>query len=72
MTKKVIIYSLRTAHSVEDIPQTMTVGDLIGFLEWCDPNAPVYVSGFDGHLFSPILNDDGYIQEVGDETDNDN
>lgn len=58
-----MIYSSREAHSIEEIPLTMTVADLIGFLEWCNPEAPVYVEGYDGQLVNGLYID-ASIEEV--------
>ena len=70
MTKRVMITSYRHANHLEDVGHTMTVEDLIGFLEWCDPQAPVYIEGYDGFQFCGVHPDEN-IQEVDDETDND-
>ena len=39
----------------------MTVGDLIGLLEWYDPETPIIVRGYDEHQFNPV--DEDTIQE---------
>lgn len=46
----VVIYSCRQAHGKDEIKSTMTVGELIAFLKWLNPDANVYVEGYDGHL----------------------
>ena len=46
----VVIYSCRQAHDKDEIKHTMTVGELIDYLKWLNPDARVYVEGYDGHL----------------------
>ena len=58
MKEKVYIDAQRNAYSVEDIYQTMTVGELIHYLqENFDENSPIYLSHDDGYTFGAITED---------------
>ena len=59
--KALIINSYRYCNHPEDIKRTMTVGDLIGLLEWYDPETPIIVRGYDEYQFNPV--DEDTIQE---------
>lgn len=53
----IILHSFRYANHPTDVKRTMTVDELIGFLEWCPPGWPVVIEGYDGHQFSPVDED---------------
>ena len=58
MKEKVYIDAQRNAYSVEDIYQTMTVGELIHYLqENFDEDSPIYLSHDDGYTFGAITED---------------
>lgn len=59
--KALIINSYRYCNHAKDIKRTMTVGDLIGLLEWYDPETPIIVRGYDEYQFNPV--DEDTIQE---------
>lgn len=46
----VVFTSHRQAHDKTEVPHTFTVSELIGYLEWLNPDARVYVEGYDGNL----------------------
>ena len=51
-----IINSYRSRNHPEGI-LTMTVSELIGLLEWYDPDMPVLIRGYDGYQFNPADNE---------------
>lgn len=55
-----IINSWRCANHAPQAGPTMTVGELIGLLEWYDPTMPVIIRGYDEYQFNPV--DDESIQ----------
>ena len=58
MKEKVYIDAQRNAYSVEDIYQTMTVGELIHYLqENFDEDSPIYLSHDNGYTFGAITED---------------
>ena len=44
--KKLVLYTYREGYGIDQVRKTMTVGDLIEFLEEYDEDTPVYL-GFD-------------------------
>ena len=50
----VVFTSHRQAHDKTEVPHTFTVSELIGYLEWLNPDARVYIEGYDGHLCNAL------------------
>lgn len=46
----VVIYYCRQAHDKDEIKNTMTVGELIEYLKWLNPDARIYIEGYDSHF----------------------
>lgn len=49
----VVIYACRQDDKNE-IKNTMTVAELIDYLKWLNPDARIYVEGYDGHLYNEL------------------
>lgn len=58
---ELIINTSRDGYSTDQIERTMTVGDLIAFLEDFDPETPVYTGHDNGYTYGPVL--EGMIEE---------
>ena len=54
---KLFIEGRRTAYSADQIKNTMTVGDLIRFLEQYDEDTKVYLSNDNGYTYGSITGD---------------
>lgn len=54
---KLFIEGRRTAYSADQIKNTMTVGDLIRFLEQYDEGTKVYLSNDNGYTYGSITGD---------------
>lgn len=69
---KVIIEAERTAYSIKDVRRTMTVCELIAYLEQFDDDAPVYLSHDNGYTYGGITYD-SFIDpdEIDDEDEDD-
>lgn len=63
---KLIIIANRDSYSINDIYNTMTVGDLKTFLDDMEDNTPIYLS-FDGGYTYGAIRDDRMEVEYGDE-----
>lgn len=50
----VVFYSHRQAHDTTEVPRTFTVSELITYLEWLNPDARIYIEGYDGHLCNAL------------------
>ena len=53
--EKILIHASREAYGLEDIRRTMTVADLISYLEDFDEDTPVYISNDNGYTYGPVL-----------------
>ena len=51
---KLFIEGRREGYSVEQIDRTMTVGDLIAFLEDYDENTEIYLKNDNGYTYGSI------------------
>lgn len=55
--KKLVLYTYREGYGIDQVRKTMTVGDLLEFLEEYDEDTPVYL-GFDsGYTYGGIVRD---------------
>ena len=64
----------RDGYSVDQVYETMTVSDLIYFLEDYPDDTPVYISNDRGYTYGGISEDDlslKYVEEEEDEEDED-
>ena len=64
---KVIINARRIGYSPDQCGDTMTVGELIDFLQNFDENAPVYLSHDRGYTYGSITEGDFEDSEYDDE-----
>ncbi len=65
--KTVILPSFRQYHEPKNAAaHTMNAADLIEFLEQFDPETPVILEGYDGHLFNGLSAD---LIEISDDLD---
>ena len=51
---KILIENVRTGYSPDQCGKTMTVGELIEYLEQFEEGAEVYISNDRGYTYSPI------------------
>lgn len=69
----VIINAKREGYGTDQIRNTMTVGELIDYLNGCDPDAPIYIGNdrkdYGWYTYGGIMNWD--IEETEDEADED-
>lgn len=64
--EKLIYNTFREGYGIDQIHRTMTVGELIAFLENYDEDTPVYLSFDNGYTYGGITEDrfeDGYEEE---------
>lgn len=54
---ELIINTSRDGYSTDQIERTMTVGDLIAFLEDFDPETPVYTGHDNCYTYGPVRED---------------
>ena len=66
--RALIMEAERTGYSIDQIRQTMTVGDLIAFLSDYDEDTPIYTSQDNGYTFGGIEYDN-FREEEGEEED---
>lgn len=52
--KELILNTSRDGYGTDQIAYTMTVGELIAFLEDFDPETPVYTGHDNGYTYGPI------------------
>jgi hypothetical protein len=62
---KLIIAAEREGYSTDQIRRTMTVGELIAFLEQFDEDEPVYLSHDGGYTYGGIT--ENRFEEIEDE-----
>lgn len=63
-TEKIIIKTSRTAYSTKQVERTLTLGELIAYLQDCgSDDTPVYLSFDDGYTFGGIRPDDIEVRE---------
>jgi len=70
MKTEVIINANRTGYSTSQIKNTMTVGELIEFLQGFDEDSRIYLSHDNGYTYGGITCSD--IDEVETDEDNEN
>jgi len=70
MKQKVIIEARRTSYSTSDVGRTMTVRELIDYLENFYEDSPIYLSHDNGYTFGGIMERDINSVEI-DEDDED-
>lgn len=63
---KLILEAERTGYEIDQIQRTMTVGELIEFLQGYDDNTKIYVSHDNGYSYGGINYDD-FDEEFDDE-----
>lgn len=66
---KIAIEAHRTGYSPDQIPCTMTVGQLIGYLSDYEDDTPVYISNDRGYTYGGIGWED--IREIEDDDEED-
>lgn len=52
--KRLIYSTFREGYGVDQVRETMTVGELIAFLEDYDENTPIYLSFDNGYTYGGI------------------
>ena len=76
--EKLVINAARTGYSTDQIERTMTVGELIEFLEYYDPETPVYLGHdmksygwytYGGILERDIYDDDSRAEAFGEDNE---
>lgn len=65
--KKLIVECKRTGYGPDQVRHTMTVGELIRFLEDYDEDTPIYTSHDNGYTYGGITADDFRESERFDE-----
>ena len=65
--RALIMEAERTGYSIDQIRQTMTVGDLIAFLSDYDEDTPIYTSQDNGYTFGGIEYDNFREEEDEEE-----
>ena len=65
--KALLLESRRDGYSPDQIFETMTVGELISFLQDFDEDTPIYTSHDNGYTFGGITTDDFREENVDDE-----
>lgn len=53
--EKLIYSTFREGYGIDQISRTMTVGDLISFLEDYDEDTPIYLSFDNGYTYGGII-----------------
>ena len=71
MKTQVIISAERTGYSPEQVTHTMTVGELISYLERFNEESKVYLSHDNGYTYGGIHRDSFDEREVEDYQEND-
>lgn len=66
--RALIMEAERTGYSIDQIRQTMTVGDLIAFLSDYDEDTPIYTSQDNGYTYGGI-GYDNFREEEDEEED---
>ena len=64
---RVFIEGRRNGYSPEQCGRTMTVGELIGFLEQFDEDAEVFINNDNGYTYGSITEDSFEEREEEDE-----
>ena len=64
---KLVYNTFRSAYAREDVSRTMTVGELISFLEFYDADTPVILSFDNGYTYGGITEE--RFKDVSDEED---
>lgn len=60
----------RYGYSTYQVEETMTVGDLIAFLQSYPDDTPVYISNDKGYTFGGITENHFYEQEIDEDEEN--
>ena len=69
MKEILYLHTSREGYAVSQIHRTMTVGDLISFLEGFDEDTPVYLCNDNGYTYGPIREDRFASDEIEDGED---
>lgn len=64
--KRLIYSTFREGYGTDQIRKTMTVGELIAFLEDYDEDAPIYLSFDNGYTYGGIT-DDRFEEDYGED-----
>ena len=66
---KLLLEADRRGYSTDQISRTMTVGELIAFLEWYDEDMKIYISNDHGYTYGGITRSHFREEEDEDEED---
>lgn len=64
--KRLIYSTFREGYGTDQIRKTMTVGELIAFLEDYDEDTPIYLSFDNGYTYGGIT-DDRFEEDYGED-----
>lgn len=64
--EKLIYSTFREGYGIDQIRKTMTVGELISFLEDFDEDTPIYLSFDNGYTYGGIV-ESRFEEEYGEE-----
>ena len=70
MKEVLFIYTSREGYTVDQIYRTMTVGELIEYLQGFDEDTPIYLKNDNGYTYGGILEsriEEDYIEEEEEE-----
>ena len=63
----IIIEAHRTGYEIDQCGKTMTAGELMEYLEDCDPDTPVFISNDSGYTFGEIKRHEIYERDFPDD-----
>lgn len=64
--KKLTYFTFREGYGIDQIRKTMTVGELIAFLEDYDKDTPIYLSFDNGYTYGGIT-EDRFEEDYGED-----
>lgn len=67
---KIVINAAREAYGLEDVKRTMTIGEIVAYLQDNDPDTPVYLSFDGGYTYGGL--EESFFEEVDDDDADDN
>lgn len=67
MKEILLLNAMREGYAVNQVHETMTAGELIGFLEQFDEGTPIYLSHDDGYTYGGITETRFEEAELDDE-----
>ena len=68
MANDIYLEAMREGYNPGQVPRTMTVGELIGFLEDFDPDSKIYLRHDSGYTYGGIV-DHRFEEDEGDYED---